>query len=47
MGICHSCVVTKHAGVVRNIRTGGSEDGGAADIQICVSHAVGDVQLDL
>ncbi|MGI9015721.1 MAG: flavin reductase family protein [Euzebya sp.] len=47
MGICHTCITTKHAGVVRDIRTGQTDDGGDGEIQLCISQAVGDVQLDL
>jgi stearoyl-CoA 9-desaturase NADPH oxidoreductase len=47
MGICHTCITTKHAGVVKDIRTGACDDGGEGEIQLCVSQAVGDVQIDL
>lgn len=47
MGICHSCITTKHAGVVKDIRTGACDDGGEGEIQLCITQAVGDVQLDL
>jgi ferredoxin len=47
MGICHTCITTKHAGTVKDIRTGACDDGGQGEIQICISQAVGDVQLDL
>jgi ferredoxin-NADP reductase len=47
MGICHSCTCRKTAGSVRNLLTGEVSSGEEADIQICVSAAVGDVALDL
>jgi ferredoxin-NADP reductase len=47
MGICHTCTTTKHAGVVRDIRTGATDDGSTCEVQLCISQPVGDVQLDL
>ncbi|CAN5452091.1 ferredoxin reductase [soil metagenome] len=47
MGICHTCITVKHAGVVKDVRTGACDDGGQGEIQLCISQAVGDVQLDL
>jgi stearoyl-CoA 9-desaturase NADPH oxidoreductase len=47
MGICRTCTTTKHAGVVRDIRSGTTDDGGECEVQLCISQPVGDVQLDL
>jgi ferredoxin-NADP reductase len=47
MGICHTCTRRKVRGVVRNLTTGAlSTDDGDA-VQICVSVAVGDVDIAL
>lgn len=47
MGICHTCTCTKTAGSVRNALTGAVSDLEDEEIQICVSVAVGDVELNL
>lgn len=47
MGICHTCTRTKHAGCVRDLRTGTVSGPEPADIQICTSVPVGDVVVDL
>lgn len=47
IGICHSCQCRKTSGRVRNLQTGIESDAPGEMIQICISSAVGDVQLDL
>ena len=47
MGICHTCTTHKHAGAVRDIRTGTVDRREDCEIQLCISQAVGDVSLDL
>jgi len=47
MGICHTCTRRKTAGVVRNLTTGAVSTGADEDVQICVSAAVGDVEIAL
>lgn len=45
-GICGTCTTPKLSGTVVDVRTGETSDG-AGPIRICVSHAEGDVALDL
>jgi hypothetical protein len=47
MGICHTCTCRKTAGRVRNVVTGDVSSADEADIQVCVSVPVGDVELEL
>jgi ferredoxin-NADP reductase len=47
MGICHTCTRRLLSGVVRDAVTGDLTDGPGADIRICVSVPVGDVEVDL
>ncbi|ADU00786.1 MULTISPECIES: ferredoxin reductase [Mycolicibacterium] len=47
MGICFSCTRRKTSGVVRNVVTGAVSSTEEEDVQICVSAAVGDVDIDL
>jgi ferredoxin-NADP reductase len=47
MGICHTCTRRKTAGTVRNLITGAVSTASDADVQICVSAPVGDVDLSL
>jgi ferredoxin-NADP reductase len=47
MGICHTCTRRKTAGVVRNLTSGAVSTGADEDVQICVSAAVGDVEIAL
>ena len=47
MGICHSCTTTKHAGAVRDIRTGEIDEREGCEVQLCISQPVGNVSLDL
>ena len=47
MGICHSCTCRKTGGTVRNLITGAISTAEGEDIQICVSAAVGDVEINL
>ncbi|OBI83763.1 ferredoxin reductase [Mycobacterium sp. 1245805.9] len=47
MGICHTCTRRKTAGTVRNLITGAVSTQPDEDVQICVSVAVGDVDLSL
>lgn len=47
VGVCHQCKCKKNSGTVFNTLTGQYSDAGAEEIQLCVSVAVGDVELDL
>ena len=47
MGICHTCVLPKRAGTVRDVRDGRLSGPEVDEIQICVNAPVGDVTLDL
>jgi ferredoxin len=47
MGICHTCTRRLSSGVVRDVVTGDLTAGPDANIRICVSVPVGDVELDL
>jgi ferredoxin-NADP reductase len=47
MGICHSCDARLVSGCVRDLRTGAVANEPGETIQICVSAAAGDVELDL
>jgi ferredoxin len=47
MGICHSCDTTLVSGCVRDLRTGNDITECGARVQVCVSAAAGDVELDL
>jgi len=47
MGICHTCTRRKVRGVVRNLNTSAISTADDEDVQICVSVAVGDVNLAL
>lgn len=46
IGVCHQCKCRKTSGVVLNTRTGERSDSGPEDIQLCVSVALGDVEID-
>jgi ferredoxin-NADP reductase len=45
-GICHECKVHKKSGTVKNILTG-AETHGDENIQLCISQAVGKVEVEL
>lgn len=45
-GICHECKVHKRSGTVKNILTG-DETQGEENIQLCISQAIGKVEIDL
>jgi ferredoxin-NADP reductase len=47
MGICHTCTRQLLSGVVRDVVTGELTNGPDANIRICVSVPVGDVEIDL
>ncbi|HAX29108.1 MAG TPA: hypothetical protein DCX94_14405, partial [Alteromonas macleodii] len=47
MGICHQCQCVKKRGVVRDIRTGELSDSAEQLIQLCVSQAVTDLEIQL
>lgn len=47
MGICHTCVLPKRDGTVRDVRDGRLSGPEVDEIQICVTAPVGDVTLDL
>lgn len=45
MGVCHSCTCTKKSGVVRNMLTGELSASDEEEIRICISQAVGEVDI--
>lgn len=47
MGICHTCTRRKTRGTVRNLTTGAVSTADDEAVQICVSAAVGDVEIAL
>jgi ferredoxin-NADP reductase len=47
MGVCHTCVRQLGSGVVRDVVTGELTSGPDAQIRICVSVPMGDVEIDL
>ena len=47
MGICHTCTRRKLRGAVRNLTTSTVSTADDEDVQICVSVAVGDVDIAL
>ncbi len=47
MGICHTCVCTKHEGTVQDINTGDQDTEPDTHVRLCVSRAVTDLSLDL
>ncbi len=47
MGICHTCTCRKHAGAVRDLRTGEISTEEDEDIQLCISVPAGDVALEI
>lgn len=47
MGICHTCTRRKVRGTVRNLTTAAVSTADEEDVQICVSAAAGDVEIDL
>ncbi|MGH3493440.1 MAG: ferredoxin reductase [Sciscionella sp.] len=47
MGICFSCTQVKKSGCVRNLRTQAMSADPDEEIQLCISAAVGDVQIDI
>ena len=47
MGICHQCQCVKKRGVVRDTRTGELSDSAEQLIQLCVSQAVTDLEIQL
>ena len=47
MGICFSCTAIKKTGCTRNLRTGDLDSDPDQPIQLCVSAAVGDVDINI
>lgn len=47
MGICHQCQCLKKKGIVRDIRDGSLSDNSEELIQLCVTQAVTDLELEL
>ncbi len=47
MGVCRTCTCTKKSGVVRNMLTGELSGADEEQVRICVSQAVGRVDLEL
>lgn len=47
MGICHTCTSRKRCGSVRNASTGEVSTTPDEDIQLCITTALGDVELEL
>ena len=47
MGICFTCTSVKKSGCTKNIKTGETDTESDKKIQLCVSVAVGDVDIDI
>ena len=47
MGICFTCTQVKTSGCVQNIRTGEVDNDPDTEVQLCISRAVGDVDINL
>ncbi|MGC4062063.1 MAG: ferredoxin reductase [Aquabacterium sp.] len=47
MGVCHTCVCTKHSGVTQDMNTGDQDTEPDTSVRICVSRACTDISLDL
>jgi ferredoxin-NADP reductase len=47
MGVCHSCTCTKKSGQVRNLLTGETSSTDEEEIRICISQALGEVDIAL
>jgi ferredoxin-NADP reductase len=47
MGICFSCTQVKTSGCTRNILTGETNSDPDVEVQLCISHAIGDVAIDV
>lgn len=47
MGICHTCVCTKHEGTTQDILTGDQDTESDTSVRLCVSRACTDISLDI
>lgn len=47
MGICNTCVCTKHSGTTQDINTGAQDNETETPVRICISRACTDLSLDL
>lgn len=47
MGICHTCACTKKSGIVTNLQEGSQSESGEETIQLCLSLAEENLELDL
>lgn len=47
IGICHTCVCTKHSGTTQDINTGTQDTEQGTQVRLCVSRAVNDISLDI
>jgi ferredoxin-NADP reductase len=47
MGVCHTCVCTKHSGTTQDMNTGDRDTEPDTSVRICVSRACTDISLDL
>ena len=47
MGICHTCACTKKSGVVTNLQEGSESESGEETIQLCLSRAEENLELDI
>ncbi len=47
MGICHTCVCTKHSGTTQDINTGDQDTEPDTTVRLCVSRACTDITLDI
>ncbi|MBI2733497.1 MAG: ferredoxin reductase [Aquabacterium sp.] len=47
MGICNTCVCTKHEGSTQNIHTGDQDTEPDTQVRLCISRAVTDISLDI
>jgi ferredoxin len=47
MGVCHTCVCTKHSGTTQDILTGDQNTESDTQVRLCVSRARTDITLDI
>jgi len=47
MGVCHTCVCTKHRGSTQDILTGETHTEPGTQVRLCVSRATSDIELEL
>lgn len=47
IGICHTCVCTKHDGITQDVNTGDQDTEPDTHVRLCVSRAMTDLSLDI